>query len=333
MRKLVGVVVLVAILLSGVWLGWAYALERGFAGWLEARRAEGWVAEATVIDTTGYPTRFSTIVTNLDLADPATGLAWRLPQITFEAAAHKPTDIEAVLPPAFTVASPDERISVRAGNLRASTAVDPGPALRLRRADITLAGIDLRSTAGWDAALADGLLRTERDPDDETTQKIVFSATEVRPAEPLRALLDPAGILPDTMSEMEMRADLGFDRPWDRRAIEERRPQIRAIDLSRLRAIWGDAELEAAGQLTVDAEGVPTGEITVRATNWRDIFAVLQNAGLVPEPFARALESVLESLAGLSGDPDTIDAPLRLSNGFVSFGPIPLGPAPNLRIR
>ena len=259
MRKLVGVVVLVAILLSGVWLGWAYALERGFAGWLEARRAEGWVAEATLIDTTGYPTRFSTIVTNLDLADPATGLAWRLPQITFEAAAHKPTDIEAVLPPAFTVASPDERISVRAGNLRASTAVDPGPALRLRRADITLAGIDLRSTAGWDAALADGLLRTERDP--------------------------------------------------------------------------GDAEREAAGQVTVDAEGVPTGEITVRATNWRDIFAVLQNAGLVPEPFARALESVLESLAGLSGDPDTIDAPLRLSNGFVSFGPIPLGPAPNLRIR
>ena len=71
----------------------------------------------------------------------------------------------------------------------------------------------------------------------------------------------------------------------------------------------------------------------MRATNWREIFAALQNAGVVPEAFARALESVLESLAGLSGNPETIDAPLTLRNGFVSFGPIPIGPAPNLIIR
>lgn len=333
MRKLVGIVVLLGIALSGVWLGWAYMLERGFATWLEARRAEGWVAEATLIDTTGYPTRFKTVATNLDLADPATGLAWRLPQIAFQAVAHDPTDIEVVVPPAFTVASPDQRISVRSATIRASTAVDPGPSLRLRRADITLAGIDLRSTAGWDAELTNGLLRTERVADDETRQRIDFSATEVRPAQPIRAMLDPAGVLPDTISELLVSADVAFDRPWDRRALEDRRPQIRDIDLSRVRAIWGDAELEAAGKLTVDAEGVPTGEITVRATNWRDIFTVLENAGLVPEAFARALETVLESLAGMSGSPDTIDAPLRLSNGFISFGPIPLGPAPNLRIR
>ncbi|MEL6643223.1 MAG: DUF2125 domain-containing protein [Pseudomonadota bacterium] len=333
MRKLVGIVVLLGIALSGAWLGWAYVLERGFATWLEARRAEGWVAEATRIDTTGYPTRFETVATNLDLADPATGLAWRLPQIAFQAVAHDPTDIEVVVPPAFTVASPDQRISVRSATIRASTAVDPGPSLRLRRADITLAGIDLRSTAGWDAALTDGLLRTERIADDETRQRINFSATDVRPAQPIRARLDPAGILPETIAEVLVSADVGFDRPWDRRAVEDRRPQIRDIDLSRVRAIWGDAELEATGQLTVDDSGVPTGEITVRATNWREIFAVIQNAGLVPETLAPALEGALEFLAGMSGNPNTIDAPLRLGNGLVSFGPIPMGPAPNLKIR
>ncbi|MEO1790094.1 MAG: DUF2125 domain-containing protein [Pseudomonadota bacterium] len=333
MRKLVGIAVLAAIVLSGVWLGWAYMLERGFASWLEARRSEGWVAEATRIDTTGYPLRFDTVATNLDLADPATGLAWRLPQIAFRAVAHDPTDIEVVVPPAFTVASPGERITVRSATFRASTAVDPGPSLRLRRADITLAGINLRSNAGWDAALTDGSLRTERAGDDETLQRITFTATEVRPSQPLRAVLDPAGVLPDTITELAVDADLGFDRPWDRRAIEDRRPQIRTIDLARMRALWGEAQLEAAGQLTVDAAGVPSGEITVRATNWREIFAVLQNAGVVPEAFARALESVLESLAGMSGNPETIDASLTLRNGFVSFGPIPIGPAPNLIIR
>ena len=261
MRKLVGIAVLAAVVLSGVWLGWAYMLERGFTSWLEARRSEGWVAEATRIDTTGYPLRFDTVATNLDLADPATGLAWRLPQIAFRAVAHDPTDIEVVVPPAFTVASPGERITVRSATFRASTAVDPGPSLRLRRADITLAGINLRSNAGWEAALTNGSLRTERAGDDETLQRITFTATEVRPSQPLRAVLDPAGVLPDTITELAVDADLGFDRPWDRRAIEDRFKRVlldgEPLDeaLAAINRDW-NAILAAAPPATMSA--VPT---------------------------------------------------------------------------
>jgi len=42
---------------------------------------------------------------------------------------------------------------------------------------------------------------------------------------------------------------------------------------------------------------------------------------------------MLEALAGLSGQPENIDATLNFSNGRIFLGPIPLGPAPSLRLR
>ena len=40
-----------------------------------------------------------------------------------------------------------------------------------------------------------------------------------------------------------------------------------------------------------------------------------------------------ELMAALEGPPNTLDAPLTFENGFISFGPIPLGPAPRIVIR
>jgi hypothetical protein len=99
------------------------------------------------------------------------------------------------------------------------------------------------------------------------------------------------------------------------------------------RAQWGGIDVRAAGALTVAAGGVPTGRITVKITNWRDLLQVAGNAGLFPEPLMPTIERAFEVLAGLSGPPDTLDAPLSFANGIVSFGPIPLGPAPRLVIR
>jgi hypothetical protein len=47
----------------------------------------------------------------------------------------------------------------------------------------------------------------------------------------VRAQLDPGGILPGTIETLDYSAEMRFDRPWDIRAIEERRPQITRLDL------------------------------------------------------------------------------------------------------
>jgi hypothetical protein len=146
-------------------------------------------------------------------------------------------------------------------------------------------------------------------------------------------MLDPAQLLPEVVEGMAVTADVTFDAPWDRFAVEVARPQVTALDLSDLTAQWGGIQMRAAGELTVDAEGLPEGRITLKITNWRDLLQVAGNAGLVPAPLMPTVERALEILAGLSGPRDTLDAPLTFANGVLSFGPLPLGPAPRIVIR
>ena len=56
-------------------------------------------------------------------------------------------------------------------------------------------------------------------------------------------------------------------------------------------------------------------------------------AGILPEALSGTVERALEVLAGLSGAKDTLDVPLTFADGSVSFGPVPLGPAPRLVLR
>jgi hypothetical protein len=44
-------------------------------------------------------------------------------------------------------------------------------------------------------------------------------------------------------------------------------------------------------------------------------------------------EGLLGVVAGLSGDPEVIDAELGFSNGRMFLGPLPLGRAPRLLLR
>ncbi len=78
---------------------------------------------------------------------------------------------------------------------------------------------------------------------------------------------------------------------------------------------------------------MPEGRIALRATNWREMLRIARTAGVLPEAIAGTVERGLGLLAGLSGNPETLDAPLTFAGGRVAFGPIPLGAAPRLRLR
>ncbi len=332
MRKLGIVAIVLAGLWSGYWMLGARATGAALAAWMDARAAEGWVADYEDIATAGFPARFETAITGLELADPATGVAWSAPDFRILMDSHRPNRITAVWPESQIVASPFERITLTSGAMSAQVAFDPGTSLTLNAAEATLRDLHLVSTAGWQAALAEGTLTTTQAEADHH-HDILFQASGLQPADALRGTLDPAGILPPTIETLHLDATLGFDAPWDRFAIERARPGMTAIELRQLQARWGQMDLRATGSLTVTPEGVPEGRITVRAENWRQMLDMARAAGLIPEALLPTAARALELLAGLSGTPDTLDAPLSFQRGYVSFGPIPLGPAPRLVLR
>lgn len=332
MRRLLSVVILAAILWSGWWFVGSRGVKSGLELWLDARRAEGWVAEASEIAMRGFPNRFDLTVENPTLADPDTGLSWQAPFLQVFALSYKPHHMIVTWPNEQLLTTPYEKLRVTSDKMQGSAVFDPGPDLATDRATIIADAFRVASSQGWWVDLPQARLAARRHEGAETTYDVALDASEARLSEDIRAIFGQVS-LPEAVEALKFDATMSFDAPWDRFAIERARPQVTSLDLKLAEMKWGGIHLQAAGQLQVDANGLPTGEIGVRATNWRELLQIAVSTGALPADLAPAVETGLSLLASISGNADTIDAPLVFRNGRMSLGPVPLGPAPVLRIR
>jgi len=333
MRKIAVLVFTAAFLWGGYWFIGSRAVENGLATWLSDRQNDGWVAEYSKLNTIGFPSRFDTLITDLELADPRTGVAWSTQRLEIFALSYRPNHIIVSLPESQTLASPYERITITNDTIRGSVVFEPDTLLALERSSFELDNVALTSDLGWSTKIKTGRFATRQTVAAINTHDISFEASGVTPSKSLKRSLDPAGLLPNEFETLTINSTMAFDAPWDRLAIEQARPQIQTLDLKDLRAKWGDLEFRAAGELQVNAAGVPTGTITIKAVNWQDMLQIAVGAGLIPTQMAPTVERALAFLAGMSGNPKTLDAPLAFKNGSITLGPIPLGPAPLLIIR
>lgn len=314
------------------WVG-ASAKEAAFAAWLADRRADGWLAEAASIATAGFPNRFDTRIERLALADAEAGWAWEAPFVDILMLSYAPTRAILALPPAQDLSIPGARATLRSDRLMASANLAPGPSLALRRVSVEGAGLRLEAPAGWSAAAQSVEAHVAEAPEHagpDNAYALALSAEAVRLPAVWRERLDPAGAMAEALDRLTLDARAAFDRPLDRSAIEDRLPRLEALSLELLEARWGALSLTASGRVTADRGGYAAGEITVRATRWREMLRAAVAAGALDRDLADAIEAGLGLLALLSGDADTIEAPLSFSGGFARIGPVPLGPAPRL---
>ncbi|MEM9350376.1 MAG: DUF2125 domain-containing protein [Pseudomonadota bacterium] len=332
MRWIIWVLAIATIFWSGYWFVAASFIERGATAWFDERRAEGWQAEVASLETSGFPYRFDTRLTDVALADPSTGVVWQMPQFDVASLAYRPNHVIALFPDTQTLSSPFNTLTITSEDMRASAIVS-GTSIALAESTAELANVSARSTQGWEVLLEKGLLAARSRGPEPNTYDLFFEATNLRPSDALRLGLDPQGRLPDTFETLKLDARASFDAPWDRFAIERARPQPTRIELNEFDASWGQLNLRAVGELDVDGTGTPEGRITVKATNWREIISIGQALGTIPDGMVPTITRGLELLASLSGPPNTIDVPLTFAGGFVSLGPIPLGAAPKLRLR
>lgn len=329
---------IVAILaVAGLWMAWwafgSVAHEKTLETWLEDRRADGWVADVGSLDVKGFPNRFDTTIRDVMLADPETGIAWESSFVKFLSLAYKPYQVIVVPPENHIFSTPYQSISISHKNTKASVFMEPSTSLSLESGRLVTEDLTLRSSEGWNVKMEQGRFALEQVEDVSAAYRLGLELLELLPARATRQLLDPTGILPERIAQLRVDADLGFTDNWDRRAIEVARPQLTDLDLRELTARWGEVTFRATGDLVLDPQGVPEGRIAVRAVEWRRMLDMAVSSGILLEDFVPALESALGLMAGLSGNPDALDADLVFENGAMSFGLIPLGPAPRIAIR
>ncbi|MAN98342.1 MAG: hypothetical protein CMN16_04510 [Roseovarius sp.] len=333
MRFLLAVILIAASGWSGYWFVGQNGLSRGFETWFEARRAEGWVAETSDITVQGFPNRFDTGFSDLVLADPATGLAWEAEFFQILALSYQPNHVIAVWPDQQLIATPQEKFRIESRDMRASLRIAPDTRLAPERATLTAEFLQVSPEARPDEPTALTSLTLAAERQQEAEYRLGLSAEGLTLAAPWQARLDPQGRLPRQISGLHADLTVRFDRVWDRSAIEDARPQPTEIKVKLADAKWGQLHLQAAGAVKVTPEGWPEGDITLKARNWRDMLRIAAKTGAVPDSMLGTLESGLSLMAQMSGNPETLDVPLTFRNGRILLGPIPIGPAPILRLR
>ncbi|MBT0955877.1 DUF2125 domain-containing protein [Alphaproteobacteria bacterium KMM 3653] len=333
MRWLFRIALIAAALWGGYWFIGAKGLEKAASTWGAERRAEDWQAEWSDATVRGFPNRFDLQLTDVQLADPGTGWVWTAPFFQVLSLSYKPNHLILVWPDTQSLQTPQQRLDITGEEMRGSVVLRPGTALALDRAAFVFRGVGVTSDQGWVLSMDEARLGTQTIDSTPHARAIGFEAKTLSPPLALMEALSEIADLPRSLEAVRLSAEVTFDADWDRAAIEHRRPQPRAIDLKLAEATWGQLQLKATGEMTVDEGGLPTGDLLIKATNWRDILAIGVATGAVPQELSGLIERALSLVSQLAGHPETLDIPISFRDGRIFAGPVALGPAPVLHLR
>ncbi|MDA7423190.1 DUF2125 domain-containing protein [Thalassococcus lentus] len=322
MKRLTFAIVAAALIWAGWWFFASQRLTTQTENWFEDRQAEGWQAQYGDLTLGGFPNRLDMTFTDLNLADPDSGLAWQAPFFqVFQIVYNNGHQIFA-WPDAQQISTPTGQYDISSEGLRASLVRDGA---LIQRANLEAPVLNVKGPSRT-IALAGLTAGLSEVPEASNTYRIALNANAV--AGPSSAYVPT----PDQIDGLKLQAEVSFDKALATSALETTRPQPTRIDLRLAEYSIEGLELKLAGVLDIDPRGQATGELTVRAVNWREMLALAGQSQSLPEGLISTLEQAFGLLSQLAGNGRTIDITVRFERGQMSVGLIPLGPAPSFRI-
>jgi hypothetical protein len=329
MRKLLFLLVTLTVLWSGYWFVGSSVIRSAATNWFAAQAAPGLTAENSSLAVAGFPNRFDLTVEGVRFADPASGIGWEAPFAQIFAMTWKPWHIIAALPPSQVVSLPGQEVTITSEGLRASVRARPAGSLPLAMAIVESGPLAATSSLGWTHAAEAAVVSLGEVNGTPNTYDVAADIAGLAPDAALLLLLAPEGGLPPMISEIRLRANATLTAPLDRHAGDTN-PRLAAVKLTDMAVTWGEIALTAEGGIAPDDKGFAAGRINFTVTNWRRVMPLLVASGTVRPQLARTVETMLEGLAKQSGDPEVLKIPLTMQDGWMSLGPLPLGPAPVL---
>ncbi|MGH6717685.1 MAG: DUF2125 domain-containing protein [Alphaproteobacteria bacterium] len=327
LRKLALPVLAIAGVLgyTAYWHVVADRVPEWLAGWVDAARRQGYVAEHGTVEVGGFPLRLVVTVADVTLGgrDAYGAWTWRAPTLV---ALFKPWDFARGL-----VTLPPEHALERrpGGTFHVSQGLNQ-TALVIIDGDLAKLGVDVRDLAITDPAgrvtsAREGEVRYELGEDDEgqVQRTFGFKLTGMTlPGAPLAgfpAAIDAAILvarLPGQPPVHLSRADL--ERWRDAGGALE-------LDLARLR--WGALDLVINGTATFDDLFRPLGAFTVTIAGYDDLLATLSRAGALTPAQGLAVGVALDAVAVDDGQGvRRAEIALTLQDGWLSVGPLPVAP-------
>ncbi len=320
--------------LALIWGAWWYiatgGMQSSINAWLEERRSAGWQAEVRGMARAGFPLRIGATVDGLTLDDPATQSVLLVPQITLTTPIYWPGHATVRLPAdPVTLTTPQGVMTLTTSGAEATLRLHPGTMLQLEEMRGQASDIQLDLVEGRLFSMKSHTTTVQQTTNPQTYD-IDFVGTEFAPGSLIREALRLPNAWPDAFEALVADMTVTFERPWDRSALEDKRPQPRAVRVDRVEAVWADLRISLEADLQVAEGGVLSGSVEVQAENWQRMLDLATASGVLPPQMRPQIESGITLLSGLSGNSDTLDLDITIENGRMRMGFIPLGAAPLL---
>ena len=312
MRILTILALVAGVLWGGWWFVGSAAVDRGARAGIEQLRADGWTVALSELSVAGFPNRFDTEVTDIDVTTPDGLWGLAAPFVQVFALAYRPNEVIVVPDRQMTLRTPVGPVEIASGDLRASARV--GVSTRPDLVNATLVGSDVTARAeALVATLSQGQLamrqasRTDSYDLAATLRGLAVTGTDIDPR------------LPGRIDTLDLDATVTLDRP----VAEGGR--LVAATLRRTEIAWDDIRVDVTGEIAVAPDGQPTGTLNLALDGWRDLLTLATEFGL-PRSQAVLLSG---GLSGLEQD-GRANVPLTLRDGMLWFGTVPLAPLPRL---
>ncbi|WP_392337785.1 DUF2125 domain-containing protein [Loktanella salsilacus] len=321
MKLLLVIVLTLSAIYAGVWFVAARGLDRGLQAGLNAATSQGWQVETETLKTGGFPSRFDVTARDLTVTLPGGRLIWQAPWVQTAALSYRPNKIIATLAPQQTLQVGRQTFDVTSDSLQANVDVAANTALSFDSMTAEGQNLAIKSGDGWTLQTERTLLALRSLAPQANTYEAYLNLTDV-------AVLPALQVYPNGPAQLVMDATLTLDRPLDRQAFLPTRPLITTAMLNSIEATWGDIRLTGSGSVTVDAAGLPTGRIDLKAQGWLTAVDLLANLGAIAPGSVQTIKAVV----GMLANDGAVSLPLTFANGAMALGPVPLGPAPVLRL-
>ena len=308
MKKLAIAIIVAALGWSAYWFVEARAMRSLTEAWVQDLRSDGWDASYEAIDVRGFPNRVDAEITNLSLADPASGFAWDVPFLQVFRLVYNHSHFIFAFPERQEIATSAGAWVVESEGLRSSLVLGEGQSLGRLHAEA-----ESVTATGEDSRIDLSALRANFDAVEAgvPVYRLSVSARDGREAE----------------REIALRGEVTFDRVP---SLSGGPARIEAIEIGRMDYSLPEASVALSGDLDVDELGRLSGDVDVEAQDWQVLLEDAVAEGRVPEEWATTARGALGLVASMRGSADTLDVTLRLEDGRIFLGPIPVGTAPRL---
>ena len=326
MRFILWLGLALGILWGGYWVVGSIAIKSGTSQWFADMSGQGITASNQGISVSGFPSRFDLTIAKPIVTDPMSGWTWKAPFAQLLSMTWKPWHVIAILPQDLEFEGPGQRLAVTSGKMAASLRLRPSSDLTLEEFVFEARDFSAQSDQGWQIGAKSAVLALARDETKPFGQHLGLEIAELRPDPKLAHLLPDLG---DVISTVHIDALVTLSAALDRHAAETS-PVVTSLIVNDFQLNWGSLRLSATGRVEPGGDGVAQGQIDFRIHGWRQIPTLVVALGLVRPEMGDSLTKGLEVLAKSGADPTVLDLPLTFAEGWMSLGPVPLGPAPVL---